>query len=592
MTGATLSLFCFGLRNEEGEEQLHLRRLQLPFNFATGEALLYDINPTVAPPDSCSAPKQRKLDSYSVSPQSMLGCMLNQDQSIYCEHNNTNTLNSIDDVAFKDTHATVSVPGDIWPDASPTHVTGSLLKSESTIQDMMDTLQQILGENDLTDALDVEPDELKSWESTLLKMSSSCELSEDLNSILSDDILSYVEEQLQREGGLKLPDQLDEIPPCLSMLDLRNQNPDQEQNFGWPLDAQNQPIPKGGQMMSRQGPPGQGMMKLTHMDLPMSSSGLNGPTLQQITSQQMLPASGGLQLGATGNIGAPVTYNSSLLDSWAPTQNQGRTLQAEDNNLQGFPLTQPSANQIQSNQTAPPMQNHLQGMTSNLPGGLQDQSPGPVFNFQGSQWGSHLNPADCFVDSYTQNISKEPGFPADPLPSSCLQGHFALQTQNNELQRQPWPLEPPQISGGHQQTASCVNQMSGFQRNPPLGMVAVQNAVQAGFRTSETLNVSFPVQQNAVPPPSSACMFDSAAATTPPCQRLNSTGNQIPSKPSCIYQSPPKGGAVLGMTAVPNPDEAALSCNTATGLNPGDLLIHQQQYLNFRKVHTQVRTRK
>lgn len=506
--------------------------------------------------------------------------MLNQDQSIYCEHNNTSTLNSLNDVAFKDTHATVSVPGEIWPDASPTHGTGSLLKSESTIQDMMDTLQQILGENDLTDVLDVEPDELKSWESTLLKMNSSCELSEDLNSILNNDILSYVEEQLQREGGLKLPDQLDEIPPCHSTLDLQNQNPDQEQNFSWPLDAQNQLIPNGGQ----------GMMKLTHMDLPLSSSDLNGPTLQQITSQQMLPTSGALQLGATGNIGAPVTYNSSLLDSWAPTQNQGRTLQAKDNNPQGFPLRQPSANHIQSNQMAPPMQNHLQVMTSNLPGGLQDQSPNPVFNIQGNQWGSHLNPADCFVDSYTQNISKEQGFPAHPPSSSCLQGHFALQSQNNELRRQPWPLEPPQISGGHQQMANCLNQMSGFQRNPPPG---VQNAVQGRFRTSETLNVSFPVQQNVAPPPSSACMFDNASA--PPCQRLNSTGNQIPSKPSCIYQSSPTGGSVLGMTAVPNPDEAALSCNTATGLNPDELLVQQQQYLSFSKLHTQVtsvRTRK
>lgn len=541
----------------------------------------------MAPPDSCSAPKQRKLDSYSVSPQSLLGCMLNQDQSIYCEHN-TSTLNSLNDVAFKDTHATVSVPGDIWPDASPTHVTGSLLKSESTIQDMMDTLQQILAENDLTDALDVEPDELKSWESTLLKMSSSGELNEDLSCVLNNDILSYVEEQLQREGGLKLPDQLDEIPPCLSTLDLQSQNAEQEQNFSWPLDAQNQLIPNGEHMICRQATPGQGMMKLTHIDLPLSSSGLNGPTLQEITSQLMLPTSAGPQPGATGNLGAPVTYNSSLLDSWAPTQNQGRTLQAKDNNLQGFPLRQPSANQIQSNQMAPPMQNQLQVMTPNLPGGLQDQSPNHVFNFQGNQWGSHLNPADCFVDSYTQNMNKEQGFPADAPPSSCLQGHFALQTQNNELQRQPWPLEPLQISGGHQQMSNCLNQMSGFQRNPPSGVVAVQNAVQDRFRPSETLNV-FPVQQNVAPPPSSACMFDNAVV--PPCQRLNSTGNQIPPKPSCIYQSSPKGGSVPGMTAVPNPDEAALSCNTATGLNPEELLV-QQQYLNFSKLHTQVRTSK
>ncbi|XP_032362381.1 aryl hydrocarbon receptor isoform X2 [Etheostoma spectabile] len=275
------------LTNEDGEEQLRLRRQQLPFNFATGEALLYDIAPTVDIPDPCSAPKQRKLDNYTVSPDSILGCMLSQDQSIYCEHNDT--LNSLNDTAFKDTHATVSVPGDLWQLTSPKPAMGSLVKSEGTVQDMMETLQQILGDSDLCNTVDVEPEELKSWESTLLKISNnSCEINEELDHILSNDILSYVEEQLQKEGGFKLPDQLNEIPSCLSTLDLQNQIPGQAgvQNFGWPLEPQNQLIPNEGQMVTGQPTPVVGMMKLTHMDLPQLSSGLNGPTLQQIASQQ------------------------------------------------------------------------------------------------------------------------------------------------------------------------------------------------------------------------------------------------------------------------------------------------------------------
>lgn len=547
--------------------------------------MLYEVAPTVSVPDPCSAPKQRKMDSYSVSPNSLLGTILSQDQSIYCEHNTTNSLNTLNDVAFNDTHATVSVPSDVWLDADPKHTKRGLMKSDGTVQDMMETLQQILGESDLSDTLDVEPDELKSWENTLLKMSTSCEIGDDLGDILSNDIFSYVEEQLQREGGLKLPDQLDDIPPCLSTLDLQNQIPDQEQNFNWPLEPQNQLIPNGEQVMTRQLNPVQGMMKLTHIDLPLASSGFNGPTLQQITSQQPLPAAGGLQLGAMGDMAVPVSFNPSMMNSCAQSQNnQGRTLQ--NNSLGAFSMR--PANQLQSSQMAQPQQNHLQ--IRNLPVAPQDQGADPIFNFQGNQWSS--NQANRFVDSCSQNISKEQGFAAAPSSSSCLQGRFALQTQSSELQRQSWPLEQQrqQIPSGHQHLGACLNSMSGFQRNPLPGVVAVQNNVhnRPTFRTPETPNVAFPMQQGVASAPSSTCMFANAAPSTPSCQRLNPVSAQIPSKPSCFYQSLPGGSSVPGMTALPNPEEAPLSCKTATGINPDELLVQPQQYLNFSELHTQV----
>lgn len=537
--------------------------------------------------------------------------MLSQDRSIYCEQNNANTLNSLNDVAFKDTRATVSVPGNIWQNSSPKPVVGSLVKSEATVQDMMETLQQILENNDLTDTLDVGPEELKSWESTLLKMSTNnCEMTEDLNDILSHDILSYVEEQLQKDGGLKLLDNLDDVPTCLSTLDLQNQSPDPavEQNFGWPLEPPNQLIPNGEPMIAGQQIPVQGMMKLTHADLPqLSSSGINGPTLQQIASQQMLPSVGlHADLDTTGNLGAPMTFNPSLADSCAQTQNQLRPLQAtaKDNNLGVFSLRQTPTqnNQRHSNQ----MQNHLQLRTPNIPIGLQDQSAeiqlNSVFNFQGSQWNASVpnsNQANIF-ETYSQNISNAPGFTADPSPSSCLQSHFALQTQNSENQRQSWPLEQQQMSNGHQQMGASINQMSGFQRNPLSGVAAPQNAVSCTpmFRTAETSNVQFPVEP---PPlaPSSSCMFRNAAPSvpvngvhlsqTPSCQRLNPASNQIPSKPSCFYQGLPGGGAIPGMTAIPNPDVAQLSCQMTPGLEPDSLLVQQQQYLNFTE-QTQVQT--
>ncbi|MCI4374588.1 hypothetical protein PGIGA_G00007880 [Pangasianodon gigas] len=81
------------LTDEEGEETLKKRSLMLPFSFTTGEAVLYDMNltkslsgtpsgpesiPSVAPGDS----NQLKLPS-GIDPNSLLGSMLKQDESIY-----------------------------------------------------------------------------------------------------------------------------------------------------------------------------------------------------------------------------------------------------------------------------------------------------------------------------------------------------------------------------------------------------------------------------------------------------------------------------------------------------------------------------
>lgn len=544
-------------RNEEGEEQLHLRRLQLPFNFATGEAMLYDVMPTIRPPDPCSSPKQRKLDNSSVSPNSLLGCMINQDQSLY--HNN-NTAGSIDDLAFKDSHATVSVPGDAWLDTKFKHMTGSLTKSEATVQDMMDTLQQILGENELTKALDVEVDELKSWESTLLKLS-TCDMSDDLSDILSNDVLMYVEEQLQREGGLKVLDQLDDIPPCVASLDLQSHNHEVpgQQDFVWSGEPQDELLPNRRQLISQLGAPVCGTMKLLHIDPPqLCSAGLDGATLQHIVFQQ-----------------------SSDLPRDACTLDQSIV---EDSDLGAFALRQPPANQAHFNQMAPPTQNHHQMRT---PASVQDKNP--VFNSPGNLWSSNSNQVDHFVDSYVDNNPSQQGFAANP--SSCLQGHFALQSQNSDRHKPSWSLDQQQLhhhtSDGRQQVGACLNQMPGFQRDPLHGVVTVQNAVNGGslFKNTETSNITYAAQQKVS---SGTCMFGNVAPSSPPRHMLNPSAPQMGSKSSCLYRGLPGGVAVPGMANVLNPDKSALTCNTTMALSPEDLLVQQPQYLHFSDTHTQV----
>uniref|UniRef100_A0A669CHR9 Aryl hydrocarbon receptor n=1 Tax=Oreochromis niloticus TaxID=8128 RepID=A0A669CHR9_ORENI len=369
------------LTNEEGEEQLRLRRLQVPFNFATGEALLYDVTPNIEPRDPCSAPKQGKFDSDAISRDSLLGCMLNQDHSLYCDQNSANTLSNLNDMVFKDTNATLNVPGD----TEPSPAVGNVVKAEATVQEIMESLQLIFGDGELIESLHVEPDELKSWESTLLQMNCHGGFNDDLSDILNNDILSYVEEQLQKDVELDLPQQTDGIPACLSGLDpLQNQEPDRggELNFDWALETQTQLIPNGVQMTAVQG-----TMKLSHMDFPQpNSSGPNG-----------------------------LTFNNVLPNSFPQTQSQ---LQASriDNNLGAFPLRQPSTN---------PVPLHM--IPANQTFGLQDQNKGQlnnVFTFQGTKCSKSVShQADSCGETFASNISNEAVFSSS---LSCMQSHFPV----------------------------------------------------------------------------------------------------------------------------------------------------------------------
>ncbi|NXU49094.1 AHR protein, partial [Turnix velox] len=80
------------LTDEEGAEHLRKRNMKLPFMFATGEAVLYEVSfPMLSLMDS-SQPKGKStvgkgtkstLHNDSVDPNSLLGVMLRQDESVY-----------------------------------------------------------------------------------------------------------------------------------------------------------------------------------------------------------------------------------------------------------------------------------------------------------------------------------------------------------------------------------------------------------------------------------------------------------------------------------------------------------------------------
>uniref|UniRef100_A0A8C8JT24 Aryl hydrocarbon receptor n=1 Tax=Oncorhynchus tshawytscha TaxID=74940 RepID=A0A8C8JT24_ONCTS len=208
------------LMNQEGEEHLRQRRIELPFNFATGEALLYEscssldtavmppgppIPPGLTPPGS--SPEDKHLD-----PASLLGSLLCQDRSVYTQPQDPSLdlqdLSPDLDLAFPqdqdpgleraflDSHALLSVSGELQVPHRPSLV-------DPTAQTMMDSLGEILGKMGAEglEGLRLKETELREWESTLFRINmEQQDVTGKLDDILANDVFSYVEEALMREN--------------------------------------------------------------------------------------------------------------------------------------------------------------------------------------------------------------------------------------------------------------------------------------------------------------------------------------------------------------------------------------------------------
>ncbi|KAM6975917.1 aryl hydrocarbon receptor-like [Tautogolabrus adspersus] len=224
------------LTNEEGEEHLRQRRLQLPFNLATGEGVLYDTTldvfsmsgpPGPDTPGTTEPPPEKPLD-----PASILGSLCRQDHSVYTQTQNPSPQLPILDLieepeyeqssfekAFMDSHALLSVPGQIQTSQKRS------LPGDLATEVMMDSLEQILediGEG-MIEGLEVEETELRDWEKTLVRATNEREeASRDINCILANDVFSYVEEALRTESGGYLPS-LDHNGPYVSVNGISNQ---------------------------------------------------------------------------------------------------------------------------------------------------------------------------------------------------------------------------------------------------------------------------------------------------------------------------------------------------------------------------------
>lgn len=197
----------FFFRNEEGDEHFHQRRRQLPFNISTGMGVLYNTwMDAVGQPSTTDTKTEETL-----KPASLLGSLRWQDHSVYTQTqkpiSELPVLPELDDLdleqpqssleqVFMDSHALLSVP-------SQTHTSQrTTVAGDAAADAMIESLEQILrdiGGGEI-EGLEVDEAELRDWENALVRMNNErVEASEELNSILANDVFSYVEEALRGE---------------------------------------------------------------------------------------------------------------------------------------------------------------------------------------------------------------------------------------------------------------------------------------------------------------------------------------------------------------------------------------------------------
>ncbi|NXL94515.1 AHR protein, partial [Alectura lathami] len=190
------------LTNEEGQEYLWKRNPQLPFSFATGEAVVYENNCSSFP-DAFQAEEefQTKTDSHTerhgIDPNSLPGAMMKQDASMYSSHTDVPEFTLPNVGADPDGPSQDEKAGHAKEDSSSLLVVIETLFEKSEVDgDISQTLQ----------SLRVDNAELQWWEDTLLSLIAEEPPSGDVGERLGSELPSCLEPMLVREGAGKSMD--------------------------------------------------------------------------------------------------------------------------------------------------------------------------------------------------------------------------------------------------------------------------------------------------------------------------------------------------------------------------------------------------
>ncbi|NWI11641.1 AHR protein, partial [Crypturellus soui] len=184
------------LSNEEGEEYLRKRNLQLPFSFVTGEAVLYrsdfpDFLDSFQPKENFQTNNGSCTEQCSVDPSSPLGAMKQQDASVYEPHADNGTqLPMTALICEPDGPDPDEIASDTKEDSNSLLVIIETLFEKSEMdQNICQTLQN----------LNVDNMELQQWEETLFNLGAEELTSQDNVGRLDSEVNTCLEQIPFRE---------------------------------------------------------------------------------------------------------------------------------------------------------------------------------------------------------------------------------------------------------------------------------------------------------------------------------------------------------------------------------------------------------
>uniref|UniRef100_A0A8K9XTB5 Aryl hydrocarbon receptor n=1 Tax=Oncorhynchus mykiss TaxID=8022 RepID=A0A8K9XTB5_ONCMY len=477
------------LLNSEGEENLRQRKMQLPFSFTTGEALLYETGPTLdATEFQTNPPKICKVES--LDPQSLLGSLLKQDESVYTQPQEPQL--PIDQV-FMDSRALTNVACNSWqssvepqgPDGVDDGDSPREVKHEGALVAMIDALEKMAQDGDLCAALqgmDVGTAELMEWENTLLRLSQnsngtgSGDTSLELDDIMTNDIFSYVEEALFKESSEGSGNQ----PNCSTMV---NNDPNL---FTGVLDNNNQ----GGPFTGVVSPTGAGQCKPGLLDkfsfVQNGSPGndLNGISHSQVTGNRVVGLAGqnqaGQNQGGQNQAGPQQVFKSTQrLSHFGPQIPQTG-------------LNIPILQQLQLNDIFTP--------SLELP---------ELSNPHSSGQNESVTLSTSMAGSCAQAPNNHMGSP-QIIAGQSLKTQKVQQWPQNQQHQLPPPAST--MKNGHQLIPDCHSQATETQRVPLTGLWP-QNT-NGLYHQPQQRRLA-----NGQPAPSSSCMFENVS---PPLPNRNS----------------------------------------------------------------------
>ncbi|XP_062390414.1 aryl hydrocarbon receptor-like [Sardina pilchardus] len=575
------------LSNEEGEEHLRQRRLQLPFNLTSGEAILYENTPSLDIEEICNTGKAAKIrkvfEDNEVPSDSLLGCFYKQDHSAYMQSDSESQYSM--EKVFMETRALVNVPSNSWQNEAPD-------TKDTTLAAMLETIGQMAGDSDLGSALqgmDVGNSEVKDWENALLRLAKTkdtIDSSMSLDDILTEDILSYLEDTLLKESPVPHLAHPQNCAAPDNGVQISKFHMGQRTNFGGSCvnGASTLPI-----IDLRSAQQGFGVLDSAIKDIQIQLPENDGiPPLQDLQLNDIFPklqGSDGLQQNGSA-IFSPwenspqvgISNGVDLLSSASSfAKPNGCSLSPQNHHT----LSNCKTNQISSVQNFPQCQPHV-GMPIDPSGHVpvdrkrnvaMDQRNPAVLSAPGTNFS-------------TQQMNNRNGFGPNAQENGCVPNYVSTPFQNSTCQ---WPPGTPQnarLNGLSPEGQSRGQWAPGSQNSPTQSLL---NFVKDQYHSEPTVGLAD--RQHSSP---SSCMFEvssppngslsqpthagQATAISSPWKPVNHN-HQSPPQGSCYFQWNP-GKMVIGTASIPQ-DPACISpsaCQVTPGVSTSDMIL--QQYLN------------